>query len=287
MNAIRWSVFYAIGSGLIGLAELLVGLFSGSMALIADSIHAVTDVITGLIGAVAAAIGRKQPDLNHPFGHSRAEPLGAFMVALITSLLGLNILQMGISSLLEQKTPSHGAPSFWVLFAVLLFKAGFYFFSRKKKGSTVLRALSIDSRNDCLASFATLVIIYTSSHGLPWLDQGFALIIGGIIVHSGFQIAKENVALLMGEIPGKPFFEHIYQVLSTHPEVLGYGDVKAHYVGLDIHLALTLKLDPHLSLAQAHDIEHRVTQSLMKFDTLTEVFVHIEPYQTPPLDGPP
>jgi len=278
VDASKWSVAYAIGSGLIGLGELLVGWMSGSLALIADSIHSITDLLAGLIGAIAAAIAKKKPDDNHPFGHSRAEPLGAFMVAVLTAVLGLNVIQMSVANLVQNEAPQHGTHSYLILAAVLSFKGGFYLLARTKRKSTMLRALSIDSRNDCLASMMTLVVIYASTTSYPWFDQAFALVIGGIILYSGFHIAKENVAMLMGEIPDDEFFEKLHQCLDAFDEVRRYDGIRAHYVGPEIHLALTIRLDRELSLAQAHQIEHRVISALSNIPDLSDVFIHIEPF---------
>lgn len=278
----RWSLAYAFGSGFIGLAELVVGWLSGSVALIADSVHALTDVLTGITGAIASKTGSKQADHNHPFGHSRAEPLGAFMVALITSFLGLNILQMGIGSLIEGQEIVHGEHSFWVLAAVISFKAFFYLLTRHRKHSKVLQALSIDSRNDCLASLATLFAIFASTRAIPWLEQVFALLLGLFILYSGVQIARENIAHLMGEIPEATFFQQVETILKQAPNLHGFNNVKAHYVGLDIHLAFNAQLSPELSLAQAHEIEHQLTEALMDIPHLSNVFIHTEPYFSAP-----
>lgn len=277
VNAPRWALIYAVGSGLIGLGELAAGLITGSMALIADSIHSITDVLAGLIGAISAAIAKREPDHNHPFGHSRAEPLGAFMVAVLTSLLGLNVLQVSISNLLKHQEPQHGATSYYAILAVLLFKGGFYLLSRSKRKSTMVRALSIDSRNDSLASSATLIVIFLSSNNFPWLDQIFAFVIGGIILYSGFQIARENAAMLMGEIPAPEFYEQVHRILDTFEEIDSFDEIRAHHVGPEIHLALNIRLSPELTLAEIHQIEHRVITALSSIEDLSDVFVHIEP----------
>lgn len=271
------ALIYAIVSGLLGVVELSWGWWVSSLAMMADSINMLSDVFSGIVVAVAAHIHRLEPDENHPFGHYRAEPLGALIMGVIMMLLGLKILQTGISTWVGGELPQLNLIAVFVPLGIILFKGSFWLWVRTKRDSPSLTALAIDSRNDMLASFGTLLGLVLVQLGYGRADTVVALLMGAFILFSGGCVVRENIGMLMGERPPQGFFEQVDRILKAHPMVLTYAEVRAHQVGDQIHLAATLSLDGHKTLTEAHAVETELMAQLQEIEGLSETFLHLKP----------
>lgn len=283
--ATRLATIYAVVSGCLGVSELSLGWWVNSLAMMADSVNMLTDVVSGVVVAVAAHVHHLDADENHHFGHYRAEPLGALVMGVVMILLGLKVVQSGISAWVMGDLPALNLYAVTIPCAIVLFKLGFWLVVRRYHQSPSLAALSIDSRNDAIASTGTLFGLMLVGFGWGRVDTVVALLMGVFILYSGTRVVRQNIGMLMGEKPDEAFFERVYEILEAHPQVLSFYRVRAHQVGDRIHLAASLALDGALTLQEAHDLETELMETLLRIPGLSEAFLHLEPEALAPPAG--
>lgn len=252
------------------------GIASGSIAVISDALNAFLDMLAYTAAYVSLRIQDAQADENHPFGHRRAEPLAGLLFAVFASVLGATILRDAVAGLFAPGTVRRGLFPALLLVAGIVVKGGMavgYYRGARATQSPVLRAGYIDSRNDVFSSAVALAGYFGGGR----IDDLAALAIGAWIVVSGVRVGLENIGYLMGEAPPAEVLASIRRTALAVPGVQGLNDVRAHYVGDQIHVEVHVEIDRALTLQAAHDIGVAVRRRLEAIDEVHEAFIHIDP----------
>ncbi|UCB44376.1 MAG: cation transporter [Spirochaetota bacterium] len=260
--------------------KLIGGILSGSLALYSDSFNSLTDIIASIAIFIAVRIGTKTADVDHPFGHHRAEPIAGLIVAIFAAILGFEVLRGSFESIFTPRELEINSFVFSVIgvsiavkvYLTLLFRA-----VGKKYKSPALLASSIDHRNDILVSSSVLfgsIFIYFGYH---YFDIIVAFLIGSFIVYSGFKIGVKNVDFLMGKVPPQDILEQLKGIALSVEGVIGLNDVKAHYIGNIIQVEIHIEVDKSISTEESHAIAKRVKGSLENEEIVNFAFVHVDP----------
>ncbi|MEW5996148.1 MAG: cation diffusion facilitator family transporter [Candidatus Micrarchaeota archaeon] len=260
--------------------KITAGLLSGSLAVLSDAFNSLTDIVSYLIVYISVKISGEAPDADHPYGHRGAQPLAAFMVAVFQGILAFEIIRAAAGNLLFGHPAI--APTLFT-FAALLFsiavKSGMsYFLGRfgKELHSASLRSISVDSRNDVLASSIAVLGLVGVLSGNDVFDDAAAIIIALYIGFSGWQIAKESVGYLMGASPPRETIERIRAASSSVPGVKKVEKVSAHYIGDRIHAEIEILLSRQLKPEQTHRIGAEVQKAVESIEVVERAFIHID-----------
>ena len=261
--------------------KITAGTFSGSLSLLSDAVNSFSDTVFSIAIFIAVKVSRKKADADHPFGHHRAEPVAGLLVAMMTAILGFEIVKNGIVGLLNPTNANvFGLFALFVLIMSMVVKSGMWiYFKRvaKRINSPAISASSVDSRNDILISFIALIGLSGSFIGMPSLDSYVGIIIGFFIIYSGYYIGRENIDFLMGKAPDKKTLKDIQQKACSAPGVKGNNDVRAHYVGNYLHVEIHIEVDKKMSTKESHDIGKKVQALLEDMPSVDQAFVHIDP----------
>ncbi len=277
---LRATLINILGNTLLFCLKLWVALFSGSVALLSDAFNSLTDIISSIAIFVCVRISGKAPDENHPFGHSRAEPIAGMIVAILAGILGFEIIRESVGMLLRGGevvvSPLVVAvPLITIVVKLLMF---FYF---KAVGRTVnspaIKASSVDSFCDVFAALAALAGILGVYLGYPFLDPIAGLLISLWVIYTGYSIGVENIDYLMGKAPGAEFTARIEDVARRVDGVVGTNTIRAHYVGHYIHVELHVEVAHEISTFESHEICVRVEQAIERMEKIGKAFIHIDP----------
>lgn len=271
-----------LGSGLLSLLLLAAYFAYNSQLAFAQFADSVLDVVTAAVLAWTVRLSTKPEDANHHFGHKGAQPVGALVTAVLTGVLAAEVVQKAVTALLEGPSVEFDTLILWAFLAKIGFKLLIFFGASKlsKFSQPAMRALAIDARNDVLTSGVAVIGFFAARYGATQLDAWLALPLGGLIGWSGLQLAAENVRLLMGEAPPDSRQRDIRALARSVPGVIDVGELRAHYVGTDIHLHLEIAVDPKLSVGEAHDIGEAVRLRLESDPDVSRCSVHIDPART-------
>jgi len=253
---------------------------SGSQALFSDALNSLLDIFSSLIIFQAMRVGHKKPDKNHQFGHHRAEPIAALIIAILAGILSFEVIRSAVFTLISPSAVVITGPVLMVILLTIGLKTLLALSFRRmgrRTNSPSLRAMAIDFRNDILTSSLVILAAVASLYSSYQIDSLVAIVIGLWIGYSGFSIASENLKYLMGESPDESV---IHQIREKALEVEGVRHIthtRAQYVGNVIQVDIHVALDNTLTLREAHDIGELVEKSVKRLHIVTTVFVHIDP----------
>lgn len=253
-------------------------IYNSQLAL-AQAADSFMDVFTASVLAYTIAISALPSDENHPFGHARAQPIGALIAAVVAGVLAFEVARSAIEALLEQKRVQLD----WLLvvaFACKTLVKGFVMAAAralgKRMASPAMDALRVDARNDVLVSLVAITGFFAARQGWPQLDAILAIPVAAWIGLAGLGLARDNIRLLMGEAPAQERQEALREIARKVPGVLQAHDLRAHFVGTHLHVQIHIVVTADLSLRSAHDIGEAVRLRLENEADVGHCAVHID-----------
>jgi len=265
---------------LLFMLKLIVGVISNSIAIISEAINSFTDIVSSIAISISVKVSSQKPDDKHQFGHSAAQPIATFVVAILAGILGLNIVQESIKRILTPPEVSLSIYVYLVLGISILTKIIMNRYQTsigKKYDSPAIRAQAVDSVNDVLASSFALLGIIGVQLGYPLIDGIGGLLVSFFIFRSGFEIAKENIDYLMGKAADQSLiFEIVNRALKVEG-VKGMNDLRSHYVGNKFHIEIHIEVDQSTNTKDSHDIGKKVQFAIEEIPEIQKAFVHIDP----------
>jgi cation diffusion facilitator family transporter len=269
-----------VALGVTALLQLAVTAMSGSVALLADSIHNLGDALTALPLWVAFVVGRRSATRRYTYGYGRAEDLaGLFVVAMIA----VTTVVAGWQAIDRLVDPRPIAHIWWVAAAGLVGFAGNELVATyrirvgRRIGSAALEADGVHARTDGLTSLAVVVGALGAGIGWSWADPAIGLAITAAIAVMLRSTARDVWRRLMDGVD-PALVEQAERVLSEVPGVVGVRQIRMRWIGHRIHAEADLVVDGGVTLATGHDIahdaEHRLTHGVPK---LSSALVHAYP----------
>ena len=268
----------------LGIIKLFAGIVGHSFALIADSVNSLGDSAASVVVLGALRVAQKPPDSDHPYGHSRAEAVGASTVSLLIIVAAVSVGWQAVTRI----TLPHDIPPVWTLWiagANVIIKEGLYRYNvrlGKRTKSIAILANAWDHRVDALCSFAVLVglgIVYWGGQDFIWADETAALVIVVIILVSGIHLYIQSASELMDPQADADIVEQIRASAQCVDGVLDVEKLWVRKMGLEYFVDVHIQVDPELTVHEGHEIGHDVKDSLMKnFGRLRGVLVHLEPF---------
>jgi len=275
----RLMVATLLGSGILSGVLLGAYLAYDSQLAFAQFADSLLDMVTAAVLGWTVRLSAKPEDANHHFGHRRAQPVGALVASVLTGVLAAEVVQRAISALMEGSAPEFDPIILGTFAAKVAFKLVIWLVARRyaSKVQPAMKALAIDARNDMLTSSAAIAGFVAARYGATQLDAWLALPLAALIAWSGFQLALDNVRLLMGEAPSEARQREIISLADSVAGVRGLAGLRAHYVGTEMHVHLQIEVDPTLSVGEAHDIGEAVRLRLEAEPDISQCSVHIDP----------
>jgi len=266
--------------------KVVIGLLSGSLALLADGIHSLSDIATDAVVLLGLSLSSKEPDRGHPYGHGRAETFSATVVALILIFVGGAMIYYAIMAIArdEMTTPRIG-----VLIAAMFSiaaKEWLYRVTRKaaiRSNSPALYANAWHHRSDAFSSIAVVIGFISLEFGFGHGDQTAAVAVGLMIIFVGVRVIGDCMRELTESAIDADTIEHIEQIINSDSSIRHWHKLRTRTVGREIFLDLHILVDPQLNVAAAHEITESLENALDKeISRPVNITVHIEP-DTPEL----
>lgn len=283
---LRASLFAICLAGILAGCKLLIGLVSGSMAVVSSGVDSLLDVSMSAMNFMAIRKAGQPADPTHPYGHGKVENLAAGIQSLVILLSGSFIIWFCIHKFIEFQ-PIRYSP---LDLGVMVLSLGFSFFisARLKKtgaatGSQALKADALHYASDLYSNAAAiLAMILTHFTGTNFFDLLFATVAGIIIIYSAGAILKKAIRGLMDSgIPPAVEAELVAIIQNTPYPFAGFHNLRTRYSGsqifADLHLLFCRKLNVEEAHEEARRLERRITDKIPSLDLLS----HIEPCEEP------
>jgi cation diffusion facilitator family transporter len=263
--------------------KFVSGIFGKSQALIADSFHTASDVLTSLVVLVGFKYASAPADPHHPYGHGKAESVAAKLVSLILVGLGLKAVYDSSRLLILQNFQYPEQVTLWVVLASIAIKEMQFRYTlryAKRIQSTSLIADAWHHRSDVFSSVAALIGIAGARLGIKMLDPLAGVVVGVLIVKIGFDIFHTAFDELLDSALPKEITGKIERLTLEAEGVKKVAVLKARKLGLDILVDMTIEVDKNMSVEEAHLITTRIRRTVLKnISNVKDVLIHVEPYK--------
>jgi cation diffusion facilitator family transporter len=265
--------------------KIVAGVVGHAYVLIADGIESALDVGGSIVIWGGLTVAARPPDRTHPYGHGKAEPIAALVVALCVLAAAIGL---AVESVREILTPHHGPAPFTlgVLVVVIVIKEVLFRYVNRIGEDLESTAVQTDAwhhRSDALTSAAAFIGISVALvGGERWqsADDWAALFACAVIAANGIRLARPAFYEIMDTAPGGKIVRSIRAVASSVPGVVEVEKCHARKMGLDYYVDLHVGVDGNISVHEGHEIAHRVKATIQQSDSrIADVLVHIEPAQ--------
>lgn len=267
-----------INTVLFGL-KFWAGIVSGSIALVADAWHTLSDSFSSVIVIAGTKLSDKKPDKDHPFGHGRWEQIASIFIAVVLSIIAYEFVKDAIQRLQEGESANFGMLAVVVTILSILVKealAQYAFYLGKKSGNLTVKADGWHHRSDALSSIIVLIGILLKDF-FWWIDSALGIIIALMLFYASYEIIKEAINKLLGETPSEELKQEIRDIITF----LYKTDFEPHHFHIHNYnsqqeLTFHIKLEPEIDILHGHqiatDIENKIFEDLKIIST-----IHIEP----------
>jgi cation diffusion facilitator family transporter len=264
--------------------KLAGGVLGNTYALIADGIESLVDILSSVIVWAGFRVASEPPDANHPYGHGKAEPLAALVVALCIFAAAGWIAWHAIVEILHP----HAGPKWWTLPLLAGVVGVKLWFSRRMNrasaatGSTALGVEAWHHYSDAVtsaAAFVGIAIALAAGPGWEAADDWAALLASAVIAFNGVGACHQALAGVMDTAVTPAFEAEVRAVALQVPGVEALDKCRVRRSGLSHLVDIQVRVNPDLSVRAGHDIAHAVKDALLASapHAISDVTVHIEP----------
>lgn len=274
----RVIILEGLANVLVLLIKTAVGLSVGSMAILADALHSLTDVANNVIAWIVVRASRQPADRKHPYGHQKFEVLAVFVLATLLAVIAVEVAIRAFT----RGTPEV-ATSGWglgLMIGVLVVNVALSAWERawaKRLKSPILQADASHTFSDVLITLTVIAGWQLSARGVAWLDTVCALGVAVMILYLAFGLFRRVVPVLVDEVAVEP--EAVSAVVRSVDGVEEVRRVRSRWIGPDRAIDAIITVRPGITVAESHAIADRVEHALAgKFDAI-DVTVHVEPHE--------
>ena len=248
--------------------KALVGLISGSIAIILDAVNNLTDVLSSVITIVGIKLAKRKPDNDHPFGHGRVEYFSAIIISGLVLAAGIMSLIESVKKIFNPSMPDYSAATVIIVAVAVVVKLilGKYVKGQGEKyNSDALVASGADASFDAVISAATLLSALITIIFKINLDGIIGAIISAFIIKAGIELFMEAISSVMGSRPDSETTKAIKQTIRDIDGVNGAYDLVLHDYGPDSAIgSVHIEIPAELSAAELHKLTKKIQLTVLE-----------------------
>jgi len=277
------SLIALIGNAVLATAQILTGIYAGSLAVVGNGIDSSTDVIIAIMTLAVARIISRPADEDHPWGHGRAETVATAMLSFILFFAGAQLVinsGRGIIFGAEREVPE--MPALIVTLAVIAGKillAWSQYALGKKVDSLMLKANAKNMSADVLLSAGVLAGLGLSMFlGIGVIDSWAALLVGLWVIKSALGIFMEVNAELMDGGSNRVFYKAVFDAVKSVDGAERPHRVRMRRIAGFWDIDIDIEVSPDKTVLEAHGIACRVESAIKeRVENVYDIVVHVEP----------
>ena len=282
--AIKVSVISIILNCLLTLIKFISGVISKSSAMISDSVHSLSDVLSTFVVIIGVKISNKKADSDHPYGHERIECVSAIilsgMLFIIGALIGIN----GIKNVTNSSNlVMPGVLALIASIISIISKEAMYQYTirvSKKINSAALKADAWHHRSDALSSIGSFIGILGSRLGFKVFDPLASVIISLCIIKVSIDIFKDAIDKMVDKSCDKEVIDKVISVIEKNESVKNIDDIKTRQFGNKAYVDVEISVDENLLLKDAHKVAEEIHDSVEnEINIVKHCMVHVNPYE--------
>jgi len=258
------------------IVKLIVGLSTGSFAVLADAVHSLTDIANNVVAWIVIRLSAMPADREHPYGHRKFETLAVFGLATFLVFLAFELALNAVKR--EAAEIVSGHLELGLMFVVLVINISLASWERmwsRRLQSDILLADASHTFADVLTTVVVILGWQLSAMGYLWLDTACAIGVAGLVLYLAFNLFKKTLPTLVDEYAIEP--ESLIRTVMGINGVLGVRRVRSRWVGSDRAVDMVISVDPELSTEASHAITDNIEALLEQKHNVLDVSIHVEP----------
>ena len=279
---------YGVLSGVLGIfcnlflfiLKLVIGLIMNSIAIISDAFNNLSDMASSVVTIISSKMSNRSPDREHPYGHGRIEYISTMIVSFIIILVGFELLKSSLDKILNPEPLQFSLVLLIILSVSVLVKVWMYSYNKfigNKIDSSVMRTTAVDSLNDSIATSAVIISVLLGKFIPLPIDGIMGVIVSGLIIYAGINVASEIIGRLIGEPPSTELIKAITDFVMEAEDIVGVHDFLAHDYGPGATIAsLHAEVPDDINIVKIHEVIDDLEKNVLeKFGVL--LVIHMDP----------
>lgn len=283
-TAVRRVLIGLLGANVVVVAaKLVIGIMSGSLAVLGDALHSSVDSLYNVLGLIVIRVAAQAPDEDHPYGHGKFETLGALAIVVFLSITCFELVRNAVQKLLDGgRAVVVTDAGLVVLLATLGINVVVAWYENRRGhelASELLIADAAHTRTDVFITIGVLIGVLFARGGAAWVDPVVAIVVAALIVRVAYQIFARTVPVLVDEraIPERTI-RHTAQGVDGVKSAYGIRSRGGRGGAAGVRYAeVTIAVDRDANVEAAHAIADAVEERLKRDLELNAVTVHVEP----------
>lgn len=271
---------------LVATAKIVVGLFTRSLAMVADGLHSSFDATSNIVGLVSNTLAARPPDRDHPYGHRRFETLASMLIAGMLLLTAWEVTKSSISRLTQGGMPEATTVSFAVMGATMLINLLVTTYERregKRLQSEFLLADSEHTRSDVLVSLTVIASLIAVRLGWAWVDAVAALVVVVLLGRAAWQVVSHSAGILVDQAVIDP--DAVSSVVRQVAGVQHVTRVRSRGPADEVHLDIDVQVAAPTTAEHSAAIAEEIRTALRaQFGGLSDIQVYFLPVRGGPPD---
>ncbi len=282
----KFALLSIFSNSLLIALKLAAGILSGSVSIISEAIHSLTDLAASFVALFSVLSSARPADVNHPYGHGKIENISGIVEGVLIFIAAGMIISEAYKKLLEPSELEHASIAIAVMVIsalVNLFVSRKLYQVAKEEDSMALEADALHLKTDVYTSFGVAVgIVLIKLTGFAALDSIVAIVVALMIIMESWHLCKNAFGhLIDARLPASEEREVIKVIergLAEYPGLLvDYHKLKTRKSGNKKHIDFHITLDSNLSVKEAHGIVGWLKKEMNEKFTNTRVNIHIDP----------
>lgn len=282
--AVKVASVSIVGNLVLSVLKILAGIFAHSTALVSDGIHSASDLVSSAVVIIGVKLSSKQEDDDHPYGHERLECVSAIVLSVLLLMTGCFIGYNAYTEITSKNFEELPQPEIFSVIAVIISiisKEAMYWYTRYyalRIHSGALMADAWHHRSDSFSSIGALLGILGARHGMLFLDPFASLVICVFIVKAAYEIFRDAVNQMVDKACDKETESRIRECILSQEGVISIDLLKTRTFANKIYVDLEISADGQMTLAEAHQIAHRVHDKVEEeIQDVKHIMIHVNP----------
>ena len=262
---------------LVLISKLFVGISTGSLAVLGDAVHSLTDVTNNIVAWAVIKLSSQPADREHPYGHRKFETLAVFGLATLLAVLALELALHAIRR--DKPDVVENAWALGVMLGVLAVNvviASWQRYWARRLRSDILLADANHTFADVLTTVVVIIGWQLSTKGYPWLDTVCALAVAVLVMYLAYGLFKRARPALVDQFAVEP--ETLARIVKGVTGVRKVSRMRSRWVGSHPAIDMIISVEPNLSTTEAHEIADVIEKLLEERFQARDISIHIEPH---------
>lgn len=281
------SLVSIIGNIALTVFKLFAGIVGHSSAMVSDSVHSLSDVVSTLIAFWGVRMSKKAADKSHPYGHERIECVASLVLGLLLMATGVGIGKVGLQTILSGQYETLAVPGAIALAAAVVsiaLKEAMFWYTRhyaKLLNSAAFMADAWHHRSDAFSSIGSLLGIGGAMLGFPVLDSVASVVICLCILKVAYDILKDALTKMLDTSCGEDYERQLREYIAAQEDVIRVDVLRSRMFGNRVYVDLEIEMDGDKTLRESHAVAERIHDNVeTDFHNVKHIMIHVNPADT-------